>query len=213
MHSLRLLIVLLLFSCSQTTPRIPFGVFHLVYYQGKEEQQEYLSLFILAEDDDGIENLQTLHIYHTLEQLHWTLSAEDWRLVAEEGRTWIGTHALTAGATVPRGQYRAVLINKADRESEYLFNVDVPQQARFEFPAITIDTQTQTYRINAQYPAHFLLCYDSSGALLGTVTVATPEGTLAALNLPAGTQAVALWAEDRAYSTSAVTDTVLLHTR
>jgi len=64
-------------SCSRTEPSIPYGFLELTYYQDRERPLERFSFFIIAEDDDGTENLADLYLYHDREQLRWHLSSDD----------------------------------------------------------------------------------------------------------------------------------------
>ncbi|MDR0562993.1 MAG: hypothetical protein LBG73_09940 [Spirochaetaceae bacterium] len=190
-------------SCSKTEPRIPYGIIHLVYYEGGEEG---FTFFVLAEDDDGIENLDELYLYHDREGLRWKLSSEDWVTVAEEGKTWIGSRgiAMPGGEVLPRGPYRAVLVNKGGDQTERTFAFDVPEIPRYLFPILTV--QEGRYTIESMYPQHFFLCYDGSGNYIQTVPVELLQGEISGLKLPSQVGGIALWAEDMEYNTSALTD-------
>jgi hypothetical protein len=184
---------------------------HVRYYQNSSGLiEERLSFFIIAEDDDGIENLAELYLYHDREGLRWLFTSADWLHLSEEETTWIGSHAIVMpdNEPLPRGQYRAVLVNRAGRKIERHFTLDMPVEPRFPFPSLSL-TQGR-YRIESEYPEHFLLCYDESGNALAPVTVPKLEDSLASLKLPSSTRSVALWAEDSEYQTSAITETLLL---
>ncbi|MDR2397677.1 MAG: hypothetical protein LBD74_02830, partial [Spirochaetaceae bacterium] len=160
----RFLVVLaVLGSCSRSEPRIPYGVMQLVYYQGPVRPEERFSFFVIVEDDDGIENLDELYLYHDREGLRWSLSAEDWISYEEGEQTWIGSRAIAMAGddALPRGQYRAVLINKGGERTERTFSFDAPAEPRHPFPHIAM--QAEEYAIESQYPEHFLLCYDETG--------------------------------------------------
>ena len=109
-YSVILFLVLLgavsFFSCSRTEPRIPFGYIELIYYPVDDRPQERFSFFVIAEDDDGMENLSELHLINDREGLEWILASEDWVHLEEGGRHWIGSRsiAMVEGAVLPRGQ-------------------------------------------------------------------------------------------------------------
>lgn len=193
-------------SCSRNEPRIPYGIINLVYYQGQPRTEERFSFFVMVEDDDGIENLDELYLYHDLEGLRWMLSSEDWVAVEEEEKVWIGSRsiAMPGGETLPRGQYRAVLVNKGGERTERAFGFDAPESPRYPFPAFSV--YEGRYNIESRYPRHFLICYDEAGNYVQTLPADTPQGDLSALGLPSQVRAVALWAEDAEYYTSALTD-------
>ena len=73
-----LLGAIFLFSCSRTEPRIPYGFMELTYYPGSDQTQERFSFFVIAEDDDGFDNLEELHLYYDRENLGWIMHSEDW---------------------------------------------------------------------------------------------------------------------------------------
>jgi hypothetical protein len=195
-------------SCSRAEPNIAFGTLRLVYFQGERGPEERFSFFIIPEDEDGDEDLADLYLYHDREGLCWHLTSEDWATLRSEGQTWIGSRniAMLDDAALPRGQFRAVLVDKGGEQSERLFSFDAPGEARHPFPFLYIDEGF--YRIESEYPEHYFICYDASGAFLRNVPVTNLEGALAALDLPGETRAVALWAEESEYFTSALTDVV-----
>jgi hypothetical protein len=202
------LFVVLLLSCSRAEPNIAFGTLRLVYFQGEQGPEERFSFFIIPEDDDGDEDLADLYLYHDREGLCWHLSSEDWVVFQAEGQTWIGSRniAMLDDAPLPRGQFRAELVDKGGERNERLFSFDAPQEARHPFPFLHIGDGR--YRIESEYPEHYFICYDGSGAFLRNVPVENLEGELAELELPSGTRAIALWDEDGEYFTSALTDVV-----
>ncbi|MDR2518550.1 MAG: hypothetical protein LBD13_03955 [Spirochaetaceae bacterium] len=195
-----------LLSCSRTEPRIPYGVMKLVYYQEQSRQEERFSFFVLAEDDDGIENLEALSLYHDREGLCWALSAEDWIALEEDEKTWIGSRAIAmpGSETLPRGQYRAVLENKGGEKTARTITFDAPETPRYPFPAFTLEGRR--YTVESGYPEHFFLCYNQAGALVQTLWLEALEGDLRNLNLSSEAKTLALWAEDEEYQTAALTD-------
>jgi hypothetical protein len=209
-YILLLLSLLPLCSCSKSAPRIPYGALELVYYQaqGALDTEERFSFFIMAEDDDGIENLETLSLYHDLEGLRWDLSFEDWVRHDDQGKTWIGSRAITMpdNAPLPRGQYRAVLVNKGGERTTRLLTFDAPDAPLHRFPLFSITEGN--YSITSTYPAHFFICYDGSGQVVKTSLVENKTDSIASLRLPSNVRALALWAEDAEYHSSALTDLI-----
>jgi hypothetical protein len=193
------------FSCSRSEPSIDFGFLELVYYQGENGPEERFSFFVIPRDDDGVENLEELRLYHDREGLCWTLSGGDWIRYDEEDSNWIGSRsiAMSGGEALPRGQYRAVLINKGGEKSERNFTFDAPAGSRFPFPVLEI-TESR-YRVESRYPVNKLVGYDAQGLPVQTVPLGELSGPVGALNLTSQVRALALWAEDPGYSTSAFT--------
>jgi hypothetical protein len=195
-------------SCSRAEPSIAFGTLRLVYFQGEAGPEERFSFFVLPEDDDGIEDLADLYLYHDREGLCWHLTAEDWVVVTNEDQTWIGSRniAMLDEGALPRGQFRAVLFDKGGAQTERLFAFDAPEEAPHPFPFL--DVSEGWYTIESQYTAHYFICYDNAGGYLRTVPVEALEGEISEAGLPRDTRAVALWAEDADYFTSALTNVV-----
>jgi hypothetical protein len=195
-----------LVSCSRSEPTISYGFIALVYYQDKTGPQERFSFFIIPEDDDGIENLEELYLFHDREQLRWLIKSDDWVSYTQDGKTWIGSRSIAIGEdeTLPRGQYRAVLVNKGGESSERNFSFDAPEEARFPFPAIEI--AEGRYTVNSAYPENRLVCYDEQGSFVSIVSLSSLSGSLVEAGVPSHTKTAALWADDPLYFTSAFTD-------
>jgi hypothetical protein len=192
-------------SCSRTEPQITFGFIELVYYQSNDKPEERFSFFIIPEDEEGIENLEDLYLYHDREQLRWHLNCNDWVSYVHEGTTWIGSRsiAIGEGESLPRGQYRAVLVNKGGEKSERNFGFDAPEEPRFPFPVLTISGGS--YTADSAYPINRLLCYDEQGNHIFSVNLSSLSGSVADLGIPSQARTAALWAEDAQYFTSAMT--------
>jgi hypothetical protein len=176
-----------------------------VYYQGQSQPEERFSFFIMAEDDDGVENLRELSVYHDREGLRWNLTAEDWIVLEEEGKTWIGSRAIAMpeGETLPRGQYRAVLVNKGGEHSERTFSFDAPEGHRYAFPVFTI--YEGWYSIESEYPRHFFIGYDREGKYIQTISAPALQGNITNAGLSGEVKSLSLWAEDPEYHTAALT--------
>ena len=202
-------VFLIFFSCSKTEPRITYGFMDLVYYSGKEKPEERFSFFVMAEDDDGVENLSELYLYHDREGLRWQINSEDWVLFEEEGKTWIGSRSIAIGeAHLPRGQFRAVLVNKGGEKTERRFTFDGPEESPYPFPFFTITDGI--YRIDSRYPVNHLIFYDQQGKFVQTLTISSIEGNIRDLRLSNSTRSAALWAEDPEYHISALTDAAMV---
>jgi len=203
-------IAILFASCSKSEPVISFGFIELVYYQDNEKPQERFSFFIIPEDEDGIENLAELYLYHDRDQLRWHITSDDWISYVHDGTTWIGTRsiAIGEGARLPRGQFRAVLVNKGGEQSERNFTFDAPEDPRFPFP--TLEISGGKYTVSSGYPSNRLLCYDEKGNFVFSANLANLSGSVADLGIPSQARTAALWAEDAQYFTSAMTNVTAL---
>jgi len=201
-----LLLALLFSSCSKSEPVISFGFIQLVYYQDKDTPQERFSFFIIPEDEDGVENLDELYLYHDRDQLRWQVTSNDWVSYVADGTTWIGTRSIAIGENehLPRGQFRAVLVNKGGEKSERNFTFDAPEEPRFPFP--TLEIAGGRYTVDSAYPQNRLICYDEKGNFVFSANLANLSGSIAELGIPSQARTAALWAEDAQYFTSAYTN-------
>jgi hypothetical protein len=201
-----LIICVIFISCSKTVPEITFGFIQLVQYQNETGIEEYFSFFIIPEDEDGIENLDELILYNDNEQLRWLVRSDEWVKLSENGKTWIGTRriAIQRGMTLPKGVYRAVLINKGGEKTERNFTFDY--ENRYPFPVFRI--ANGVYIINSEYPRNHLIFYDNNGNYISTVDPSSMQGNVSELKIPSNVRTAALWAEDPAHFCSALTNVV-----
>jgi hypothetical protein len=196
------------FSCSRAEPRILYGFMEKTYFWGMEGPERRYSFFILSEDDDGIENLSELHLFHDREGLRWLITSEDWVQFEDSGRNWIGSRhiAMHGGTHLPRGQFRAVLINAGGEQTERTFAFDIPQDSPHPFPSFFISDGL--FRLDSNYPVNRLLGYNEQGDVIQTITLTQEVGYLSELNLSHNTIGVSLWAEDSLFRISALTEVV-----
>ena len=194
-------------SCSRGEPKINYGFLDLVYYSGDDKPEERFSFFVLCEDDDGLENLSELYLYHDREGLRWLINSEDWVQYEDEDNIWVGSRSIAMrDAPLPRGQFRAVLVNKGGEKTERRFTFDGPEDSPYPFPFFSISDGI--YRIDSWYPVNHLICYDQQGKPVQTLTITDIEGNLRDLRILNNVRTAALWAEDPEYHISALTDAV-----
>ncbi|MCL2374493.1 MAG: hypothetical protein FWC65_04555 [Treponema sp.] len=203
-----LFLLLSFFSCSRAEPRILYGFMEKAYMWSTDGPQRRYSFFVLCEDDDGIENLSELHLFHDREGLRWLITSEDWIRFDEGGRNWIGSRhiAMHGGDHLPRGQFRAVLVNLGGERTERNFAFDVPEDSPHPFPWFSI--QDGLFALDSLYPVNRLIAYDEQGDIVNTVTLTQIAGYLHDLNLPLNVIGVSLWAEDPLLRISALTEVV-----
>jgi len=192
-------------SCTNSKPEITFGFLQLVLYQTENGPREQFSFFIIPEDEDGIENLDELYLYHDREQLRWRIKSGEWITHTQDDRTWIGTRSIAIpDGGLPRGLYRAVLVNKGGESAERTFTFD--SSVRYTFPEIEI--KDGVYTVKSNWPVNRLLCYDRSGNYLASIRLPSLEGNVSDLNIPSDASTAALWTEDEDNNTSAFTNVV-----
>ena len=200
-----------LFSCNRSEPKISFGFISLTYYQERNKFVERYSFFVLPEDEDGLENLEDLYLYHDRDQLRWHLKSSDWVKFSKGGKDWIGTRSISIqeGESLPRGRFRAVLVNKGGEKTEKIFSFDVPEEARLPFP--TLEISNGRYAVNSAYPNNYLIFYNDRGEILNSVKLNVLENNLSALTYQSNSRSASLWAEDPEHFTSVLTNDAPLH--
>ena len=205
-----LILMIFAFSCSQSAPEITHGSLELVYYENGGYPVERFTFFILPNDEDGIEDLEELWLYHDWDGLSWQLTSKNWLKETVGSEIWIGSRAISMedGDDLPRGQFRAVLVDKGGNRTEKLFSFDAPPELERPFPFLAINGDE--YRIDSRYPQQNLLVYDNEGNYLSTVIPSSLEGKISGLGLPSQAESLSLWARDPLRSVSAFTDIVPL---
>jgi hypothetical protein len=165
---------------------------------------------VIPQDDDGIENVEELKLFHDYEGLAWTLTDDDWIRYDEEDRSWIGSRsiAMAGGGTLPRGLYRAALANKGGEKSDRSFAFDAPVEPRFPFPSLEL--RDGRYSVESRYPENSFIFYDGQGASLQVIALTGLSGALSSLDIPPDARSMALWAEDREYAVNALSSMVPL---
>jgi len=196
------------FSCSRAEPEILYGFINLVYYIGREKTEERYSFFILPEDDDGIDNLSELYLYNDREGLRWLITSDDWIKYEEDGKTWIGSRsiAMFGDASLPRGQYRAVLFNKGGESKERRFTYDGPETPPYPFPSLSFSEGL--YQIDSRYPVNRVIGYDQQGKITQVIQVRELRGSLSDLRVTGTVRTIALWAEEPEYHISILTEAI-----
>jgi hypothetical protein len=106
--------------------------------------------------------------------------------------------------SLPRGQYRAVLVNKSGESAERNFTFDA--EVKFPFPLFEI-TEGR-YSITSDWPVNRIVCYDANGNYILTVELSALSGTVSSIGLAANVRSAVLWAEDPDRSVSAFTNAV-----
>jgi len=203
--SLFLAFFAMIVSCSTAKPEISYGFISLVLYETDSDPSEQFSFFVIAEDEDGVENLDELYLYHDKEQLCWKIKNDEWVSFVQDNKTWIGSRSITIQeGSLPRGVYRAVLVNKSGEKGERLFTYDA--DVRHPFPKFEIENGI--YTVKSEWPVNRLVCYDKAGNYHSTVALQSLSGSVSQLNLPSAVMSAALWAEEPAHFLSAFTNVV-----
>jgi len=124
-------------SCSESAPKIAqtFWQINLMYDNQTGKTSQLLTVFVMADDDDGIDDIDTMYVINDEQQLFWKLSGNNLRVERfGQSETWIGSNFITMvdGDAIPSGEYRIVLLDSAGERAKS--QVDIVNNIK-EIPA------------------------------------------------------------------------------
>jgi hypothetical protein len=143
-----LLLCALLTACSGKPPVISRVMARpiLVHDISRDTFSERLSVFLVASDPDGQEDLSDFAVINDDAQLFWSVDNKTWLTAAAEGESWIGTNGLTMpdGAPFPEGTYRVLLSDVGGDTAEESFTLSAgrPAAANAAYPGVSIKEGT-----------------------------------------------------------------------
>lgn len=123
----------LLSGCSGKPPEMTRFTAQLMLTQAPDSEStvERLSVFLVANDPDGFEDLSALYVIHDGAELYWKIESADWIKTTFEAETWIGSNGIgmADGSPMPRGEYRILLQDKGGDDVEDVFSLEERQPA------------------------------------------------------------------------------------
>lgn len=173
------ILMVMLTGCAGAPPRIVqlFWQLDVVHEVELQQQHEELSLFLLIDDADGIEDLREFRIIQRDAEFSWTISADEMRKVRREGEVWLGVNGIRMNdrAPLPRGDYLVEVIDKAGEKdvSEFFFGNEITGLTRGEissdlFPVFEKSGQASLLSA-AEYTNVFL--YNERGEFVSSETI------------------------------------------
>ncbi len=136
----------------------------------KGSKEERLSFFTLVADGDGVDDIEYLFLVNDASELSWTLDRDNWMRHEEGSSVWIGSNGLKApGGIIPRGRYRALLVDKAGERVERTITVSAPETDDYSLPAIELDAENLTLR--SPYTINTVLFLDAGGNVVLTAGI------------------------------------------
>jgi hypothetical protein len=143
-------------------------------------REERLSFFASVADGDGIGDIEYLFLVNDALELSWTLERNNWVQHEEGSSVWIGSNGLRAPAgTIPRGQYRAVLVDSSGERVERAIMVSAPATGGYAFPSIKLGVDFVS--VQSPYPVNTALFLDSGGNVVASAAVYPGRTSLDAL--------------------------------
>ncbi|MBN1243138.1 MAG: hypothetical protein JXA15_10600 [Spirochaetales bacterium] len=169
-------------SCSAKPPEI-IGLRSRVELRALERggASERLSVFVTANDEDGRDDLDRMHVIHDASGRYWTLTRDDWILREEGSDAWIGANdlALEDGGAIPRGRWRVILLDSGGERAERDFMVDSPASAAFPVPVARLSGANLI--VESTWPQVSVAFLDGTGALVKLAQGKPGENDLDAL--------------------------------
>ncbi|MFP4364769.1 MAG: hypothetical protein ACLFR1_12985 [Spirochaetia bacterium] len=160
-------LVLAFTSCGGAEPEIAQLAWQLNYRLDPqlEDVYEELSVFLHISDEDGVDDIENIHIIHDTSELYWTLNENNWHVSDRSDEYWIGSNTIRNQdySELPRGGYRLLVTDTAgERTEEAIFIAPDKEADPDSFPEIIEDEGT--YSLHAPLGAAELWSIDSNNA-------------------------------------------------
>jgi hypothetical protein len=169
-------------SCSSRLPAFNTVTARVVVFAlnatgGREER---LSLFASIADGDGVDDIEYLYLVNDADELSWTLDNDSWVKHDEGSSVWIGSNGLRSpDGTIPRGQYRAILVDKAGERTERAVTVSAPETRDYALPTAKLDSGY--LEIKSPYKVNTALFLDAGGNVVASTPVSPGKLSLDSL--------------------------------
>jgi len=177
------LLMSIVVSCAVNTPGFVSTSHRLIVLasDGTGAREERLSFFASLRDQDGIGDIDYLYVIHDESELSWTLTLDNWIRRDEGDAIWLGSNGLEPGdgGLMPRGRYRAVVVDKAGERDERIFNLSAPVTKDYSLPAIRLAGNQLT--LDSPYQVNTLFFLDPAENPVKTVGINPGTTSLDAL--------------------------------
>ncbi len=181
-------------GCSNKPPEIS-RVYARVIYQhdpSSGASTEGLSVFLVASDPDGMENLSAFYVINDDAQLFWKVDNTSWISSTAEGEAWIGSNmiAMPGSLRLPAGSYRVLLQNAGGDTVEEAFTVPSRpvSAAEAKYPSATVSDGA--IRVTGSYLNVDVWTYGKDGKFVASFP-ASQKTPLALASIAASTPALA----------------------
>jgi len=158
-------------SCSNHPPEIiqVFVQKNLSQNQESGSISEKISLFLHLQDEEGIDDIESIYCIHDDEELFWELGGDNWTTFEQDGEKWIGSNGLTAPGydLLPGGIFRVVVIDAAgERNSTEIFLNSGQPGADIKYPSLRISGDN-FIEISSPYEENTIWVFGPSNQPLG----------------------------------------------
>ena len=179
-----LLLIICSFSCTGHKPELQRTFWQLDVYRNSEtgEQFERLSVFTVAEDLDGKEDLESWILRMPEEELVWERDVDTLRNVGGGENAWRGSNsfAMPFDEPLPRGEYLLRIEDRAGEHGETLFTIpeDLIGLTKGEldselFPGLRFEEGRAI--VSSAFDAHSITVADGSGEIVDVAETSETE--------------------------------------
>ena len=165
----------LLISCSGAVQEIGQVVWQVNFLRSPLESSEHqeLSVFMLIEDEDGIEDIESIYLIHDESELFWKLSKDNWNQKVLGGKNWIGSNSIrmSDSSNLPAGNYRLVVIDRAGERDTREFHLSgkmLELKNSESFPELLIGPDIV---IKSKFPDNTLWIYDEAMEIIINIRI------------------------------------------
>jgi hypothetical protein len=142
----------------------------VVVTDAEGHREERLSCFASVADADGVSDIEYLYVVHDGSELCWTLTADDWVQKDDGSGSWLGSNGLrSTGGVMPRGSYRAILVDKAGERDERTFMLSAPSTHDLAMPVLVLSGTD--IRLDTPCPLNTVFFLDAGGNVVMTAPV------------------------------------------
>jgi hypothetical protein len=197
----------LLAGCSNKPPSIS-RVYARVIYQHDTATGAYsegLSVFLVATDPDGLENLRSFYVINDDAELFWEVGSTSWISSTAEGETWIGSNNLVmpGSQAVPAGSYRVLLQNAGGDTTEQTFTLAARGVSASDaaYPSATVKGGLIT--VGGLYASVDIWTYGKDGKYVASFPAERKGPALSVQRMAAASPALALGFSFRVFASNA----------
>jgi hypothetical protein len=151
-------------ACTSRPPQISRSFHQLNYFYDRALNRvvQKLSIHMIPEDPDGLEDLAAMYLIHDEAELFWELDKDSWLNREAQGSVWVGSNGFTMpdGSNFPPGEYRVLIVDLSGESAEESFFLDDPgiDAASLSFPRAAVEGDL--IEIASSYQSNELWVYD-----------------------------------------------------
>jgi hypothetical protein len=196
--------LVLLAGCSNKPPEISRVYARIVYQHDAAAgaSTEGLSVFLVASDPDGMENLRSFYVINDDAELFWKVESNSWISSTAEGETWIGSNnlAMPGSQAVPAGKYRVLLQNAGGDTVEQSFTLPSRETSASEAAYPGAAVKEGAIQVTGAYDSVEIWTYGKDGKFVASFPATRKGPALSIQKMVASTPALTQGFSFRVYA-------------